>query len=89
MSEDVASDIEQEDSSNMQELEEVFPHSYSHHDGNTPPKFENRNAIMCWLNSIVQVLLLTISDNEQTSYLKDIFNSFLVNLNSLQSTLTL
>ena len=54
--------------------------------GDKPPQFENRNSTMCWLNSMVQLLLKVISNMEQTSYLKEMIESYNQNGNCIQST---
>ena len=51
-----------------------------------PPHFENRNSTMCWLNSMVQLLLKVISNIEQTSYLKEMIENYNLNINYTQST---
>ena len=56
---------------------------------NIPPKFSNRNATMCWLNSIVQFILLTVSENGQNSHLNQILVNYTLNTNIIQSSYNL
>ena len=51
-----------------------------------PPAFLNRNLTMCWLNSIAQFLLLTLTDDGPNSNLKDILFQYTLNTNICKST---
>ena len=42
-------------------------------DENIPPMFENQSGTICWLNSIVQLLMITIDEYEDNSPLKKCF----------------
>jgi ubiquitin C-terminal hydrolase len=54
-----------------------------------PPSFLNRNATMCWLNSLVQFLLLTIKENDSKSLLKQQLLNYTLNSNLPKSTVDL
>ena len=50
-----------------------------------PPMFENECGTICWLNSMVQLLLLTINVEDTNSFLRSTFEKF-NNMSKLQST---
>ena len=41
-----------------------------------PPRFQNECGTICWLNSLVQLLLITINEEDINSYLKSMFKNF-------------
>ena len=49
-----------------------------------PPMFENESGSICWLNSIVQLFLLIIDQNDEDSILKRMFRNCL-NIYNVQS----
>ena len=49
-----------------------------------PPMFENQCSTICWLNSMIQIILLTIKDCPQNSNLKRMIESYQIGRN-LQS----
>ena len=70
-------------SDDQQEQMEVNDEDTIHE--NRPPSFENESGTICWLNSIIQLMLVTTGEFNNDSLLQHIFRNF-KNAHHIQST---